>query len=100
MIVSPSSLIWPIFLPLSYSVVSGSPVKIILCFVGVNNVPQEDNNIPNVESRIMCFFMPLRFMVIAILPVHLMAIAIKKRRATAIRHQGSPQAHLLIGRST
>ena len=24
----------------------------------------------------------------------------KKRRATAIRHQGSPQAHLLIGRST
>ena len=29
-----------------------------------------------------------------------MAIAIKKRRATAIRHQGSPQAHLLIGRST
>ena len=39
-------------------------------------------------------------MVTAILPNFIMAIAIKKRRATAIRHQGSPQAHLLIGRST
>ena len=64
------------------------------CSSGEHAVRHTIDVINNIKEKI--FFIPCEFMVTAILPNFTMAAAIKKRRATAIRHQGSPQAKLPI----
>ena len=64
MVVVPSSEISPIFMPLSYIFVLGNPTNVILCLLGVNNVPHElkSNNVLNAKIINLVLLIVLLFL--------------------------------------